>query len=70
MSFFATLLFQDSHNAQFFCNLGTDHRYELPDGAAVAVLCSRSAGRRIFGLLFREERRQVLFGGDGVGSEG
>ena len=55
MSFFATLLFKDSHNAQVSRHLDTDYRHEFPDGAPAPVFFAGPITRRIFGALFREK---------------
>lgn len=44
MSFFATLFFKDSHNANFFAILGADHGDELSHRVPVAAVRRRPAG--------------------------
>ena len=65
MSFFATLLFKDSHNAQFFAIWVQTTVMNFP----MALLWQFfAAGPPYFRSAVPGERRQVLCDGDGVGS--
>ena len=67
MSFFATLLFKDSHNAQFFAIWVQTTVMNFPMALLWQFFAAGPLVRRIFGLLFRENADRKC-GGDGVGS--
>ena len=54
MSFFATLLFKDSHNAQFFAIWVQTTVMNFPMALLWQFFAAGPLVRRIFGLLFRE----------------
>ena len=54
MSFFATLLFKDSHNAQFFAIWVQTTVMNFPMALLWQFFATGPLVRRIFGLLFRE----------------
>lgn len=55
MSFFATLLFKDSHNAQFFAIWIQTTVMNLPMALLLQFFFAGPIVRRIFGLLFHEK---------------
>ena len=54
MSFFATLLFKDSHNAQFFAIWVQTTVMNFPMALLWQFFAAGPLVRRIFGLLFQE----------------
>lgn len=60
MSFFATLLFKDSHNAQFFAIWVQTTVMNFPMALMVQFFFAGPITRRIFGAIFREKNTESV----------